>query len=74
VFGDLVAAFPKPKGSFLEAFDGNGATGVYVPAAKATALAQWVTRELEALSPGDRQPLVRLLRVLDVAARNGYAY
>lgn len=74
LFEGLVDRFPLLKGEFLCGFDGNGATGVFVPAARVPQLARWVSRELDRLDPGERSDLALLEQVLGVAAARGLGY
>jgi hypothetical protein len=74
LFSGLIEAFPALEGCFPDFFDGNASIGVYVPAVKVPALAEWVEEQIGRLAKGDQAGLLTLARVLKVAAIEGYGF
>lgn len=74
LFPELVQAHHRLKGEFSQEIEGNGCTGLYVPAERVPDLLKWMERRVKRFAKPDQRLFRGLLLVLKEAAERGMAY
>ena len=73
LFRAIVAKRTALRGKFPRQFDENYMTGVFIPAARIGAARAWMEHHLAKLTPGERELVAPIERVLAAAEKHGRA-